>query len=168
MLDELKVRPAPEEGTIEVPELGTASIVPGAGGFVASIETLRKLAEEGVSLLQIVDTLEEAYEEQEHLYAIAILTTATTGIDNTVYMIPVPEGRHGPRLKVLLDPAHAKRPGGKEATVPFDADTVPPVDAGIERQVRQFIELNRDVLLAYWKGDLATDEFVKQIRPISA
>jgi hypothetical protein len=164
MLTQLKMSP-PIEGTIETPKLGTVSLVSGSGAFVTSIETLRELNEQGIEpggLTSLIDALEE----QEHLYAMAVLTTATTGIDNTVYMIPVPEGRHGPRLKVMLDPPRAKRRGGKEATVPFDSDTVPPVEAELEKQLRTFIELNRLVLLAYWEGELATDEFIAQLRSI--
>jgi hypothetical protein len=34
--------------------------------------------------------------------------------------------------------------------------------------VRQWIELNRDVILAYWNGDLLTDEVIARLRPIAS
>ena len=155
----------PLEGTIEIPKPGTVTPVSGSGAFVATIDMLRDFDANGIEPGQLAAMI-DALEEQEQLYAMAILSSAKTGIDNTVYMIPVPQGRHGPRLKVAIDPPHAKRPGGIEATVPFDSDTVPPVDARLEQQLRQFIELNRPVLLAYWHGELTTDEFVVQLQSI--
>jgi hypothetical protein len=162
----LTIEPIAEEDMVEVPHLGAVSLASSSGAFVTTIETLSELNEQGIGLSEIVDALKDAREEQENLYAMAVLTTATTGIYNTIYLIPVPHGRHGPRLKVMLDPPRAKRPGGNEATVPFDTGTKPPVDVELEQQLRRFIEINRPALLAYWQGETATDEFISQLRPI--
>ena len=76
--------------------------------------------------------------EQEALYALAVMGTKVTGIDNILWFIPMPEGRSGPKIKVAIDSPHAKRPGGKAATVPFDMDEsasgeLPPM---LEQKVR--------------------------------
>jgi hypothetical protein len=34
--------------------------------------------------------------------------------------------------------------------------------------VRQWIELNRDAIIAYWTGDLLTDEVIARLRAISS
>ena len=101
-------------------------------------------------------------------YAMAILDSAVTGIANTLRYIPVPEGQRGPRIKVAIDPPHAKRPGGREATVPFDegkpaSGRIQPV---LERQVTAFMELNKAALLDYWNLKITTDDFIAQLRPI--
>jgi len=92
-----------------------------------------------------------------------------TGIENPLWFIPGPEGQHGPRIKVSIDPPHAKRPGGKEATVPFDKDK--PVSGelspALELQVRKFIEINKAALLDYWNLNTTTDEFIARLHPVA-
>ncbi len=148
---------------VELPQrAGTATVVSGTGAFITSISTLRELSGNPDAIRQLVDDLEE----QEYLYAMAILGSAVTGIDNTLWYIPVPGGQHGPRVKIAIDPPHAKRPGGVEATVPFDKATIGSVTPELERQVRSFIALNRQALLDYWNLNVTTDEFIARLRPI--
>jgi hypothetical protein len=105
-------------------------------------------------------------DEQGQLYAMAILGTSVTGIANTLWCIPVPEGR--PRIKVAIDPPHAKRLGGVEATVPFDEDKPAsgPISSALEQQVRAFIALNKVALVDYWHLKTSTDEFIARVRPV--
>jgi len=148
-------------------QAGTATVVTGTGAFVAPISVLREIA--GASdAIQQLENMVEALAEQEQLYAMAILGSGVTGITNTLWYIPVPEGQHGPRIKVAIDPPHTKRPGGTEATVPFDEGKPAsgPIPHALERQVRAFIELNKAALLDYWNLNTTTDEFVAQLRPI--
>jgi hypothetical protein len=151
-----------------IQDAGTVTVMPGTGAFVAPISMLRRLAEAPDAAQQLGD-IAEALAEQEQLYAMAILGSAVTGIANTLWYIPVPEGRHGPRIKVAIDPPQAKRPGGIEATVPFDEGKPAsgPILPALERQVRAFIALNKPALLDYWSLKTTTDEFVTQLRPIT-
>jgi hypothetical protein len=148
-------------------QAGTATVVSGTGAFIAPISMLRGLVGAPDAIQQLEDIV-EALAEQEQLYAMAILGSAVTGIANTLWYIPVPEGRHGPRIKVAIDPPHAKRPGGIEATVPFDEGKLAsgPIPPALERRVKAFIELNKVALLDYWHLNTTTDEFVAQLRPI--
>jgi hypothetical protein len=53
--------------------------------------------------------------------------------------------------------------------VPFDQPAIGPIPTQLERQVRQFIDLNRDALLEYWglaDGGPTTDEFTARLKPI--
>jgi len=34
--------------------------------------------------------------------------------------------------------------------------------------VRQWIELNREAILAYWQGDLLTDEVIARLTPVAS
>src|SRR5215475_12412865 len=81
-----------------IQEAGTVTVVPGTGAFVAPISMLRTLAEAPDAVQQLGE-IAEALAEQEQLYAMAILGSAVTGIANTLWYIPVPEGQHGPRIK---------------------------------------------------------------------
>jgi hypothetical protein len=148
-------------------QAGTATVVSGTGTFIAPISMLRNLVG-APDAVQQLEEIAEALAEEEQLYAMAILGSAVTGIANTLWYIPVPEGQHGPRIKVAIDPTHAKRPGGTEATVPFDEGKPAsgPIPPALERQVRAFIELNKAALLDYWNLSTTTDEFVARLRPI--
>lgn len=142
-------------------QTGTATIVAGTGKVVTPIADLLKLSPD-----QLADFV-EALGERENLFAMATMGTEATGIHNTLYMIPVPEGQHGPRIKVMIDPSRAKRPGsGTEATVPFDAAAKGAISSQLERQVRDFIALNRAVLEEYWRLDIYTDQLFARLRPI--
>jgi hypothetical protein len=150
-----------------IQQAGTATVVSGTGTFIAPISMLRSLVGAPDAVQQLEDIV-EALAEQEQLYAMAILGSAVTGIANTLWYVPVAEGQHGPRIKVAIDPPHAKRPGGIEATVRFDEGKPAsgPIPPALERQVRAFIELNRAELLDYWNLNTTTDEFVAQLHPV--
>jgi hypothetical protein len=110
-----------------------------------------------------------ALQEQEFAYATAILDTDDTGIENTLWFTPVPGGVDGPRIKVAIDPAKAIRDSGLTGTVPFDASAVEQISPALEKQVRAFIELNRDVLMRYWRLDpsiTSSKKFAELLRPI--
>jgi hypothetical protein len=150
-----------------IAQSGTATVVSGTGAFIAPISMLREISAAPDALSQL-EAIVEALAEQEQLYAMAILGSAVTGIANTLWYIPVPEGRHGPRIKVAIDPPHAKRPGGTEATVPFDGGKPAsgPIPSALERQVRAFIALNEAALLDYWNLETTTDELVVRLLPV--
>ena len=150
-------------------ENGTATVVAGTGAFVAPISVLREISGAPDAVQQLANMV-EGLAEQEYLYAMAILGTKVTGLANTLYYLPVPEGQHGPRIKVAIDPAHTFRRGGIEATVPFDEGKPAsggPISPALEGQVRAFIAVNRAALLAYWNLETSTDEFIAALRPIA-
>lgn len=136
------------------------------GGAIISTQALRKLASSDDPAKELND-LAEAVAEQENLYAMATLSSRVTGIDNLLIYIPVPQGQHGPRIKVAVDPPN--KPGGKEATVPFDRGKAASGDipAALEEQVRRFIALNEIALMEYWRLDISTDEFIARLRPLA-
>ena len=75
--------------------------------------------------------------------------------------------RHGPRVKVAIDPPLHFSADGDNASVKFDGTVaVGDVPARLLKQVQAFIELNRPVLTEYWEERISTGELVRRLRPI--
>jgi hypothetical protein len=106
--------------------------------------------------------------EEELLQEMSSYGKRTTGIDNTIWISPRGNTRHAARLKVAIDPPHAIKPGGKDATVAINDGSLmegnmPP---NLLKQVQQFINLNRDVLLEYWNYEIKTDEMEQRLKKV--
>jgi hypothetical protein len=172
MLDRITIRSAAFEELMAHPELAgetnSATVVTGTEAFVAPISLLRELAkapDAGQRLADIADALIE----EEYAFALTVLDEDDTGIRNSLWFQPAPGIQHGPRIKVMIDPAKAVRPGGEQATVPFDPDKQAEGDIShaLERQVRAFIELNREALMKEWNREFdSSKKFLAAIKPL--
>lgn len=105
-----------------------------------------------------------------HVEAMSNLLPRRTGIEGAVVWVsPGEHGgkdlQHGPRVKVVL---------GEKTTTEGLRDAVsvtisnPPRVLGrlpghIEKQVLRFIELNRDVLLGHWRGELDPGDVLERL-----
>jgi len=92
-----------------------------------------------------------------------------TGVSNTIYISPDATGRHAARIKVAIDPPLTFSVRGKHASITVhDGEHVAgaPVSAALHKQLREFIELNRDVIMHFWRGEIGTPELVKRLRRI--
>jgi hypothetical protein len=147
----LKTKPPLEGAAIEAPEPDTVMLVSGSGAFVGNIDLLREFNAHGVKPGELT-TVIAALEDQEAEEDMVSAWPRDTGLDNAIKIIPG-NPRHGPRIKVAIDPPHFTD-GGLTAVMPFGKDTIGDpipkgvVSAKIEQQLREFIELNRAVLLA--------------------
>jgi hypothetical protein len=98
------------------------------------------------------------------------LTKEDTGIHNTLFASTkgYASERHGPRIKIAVDPSTRFVAGGKSASMSIHSYglTGEYVSPALVEQVKRFIELNREALLAYWEGEIATREFLRRVRPI--
>jgi hypothetical protein len=134
---------------LEVPKAGTATVVSGTGAFIAPIAMLRELSGDAQAIMQFVEALEDQEAEEDMVSA----WPRDTGLDNAIKIIPG-NPRHGPRIKVAIDPPDRFLDGSVTAVIPFgENNTGDPIPKGVvppkvERQLREFIELNRAVLLA--------------------
>jgi hypothetical protein len=87
-----------------------------------------------------------------------------TGVDNTVFISPKGYVRHGPRVKVAINPPDTVDPRGETASVDFDGVVAAgDVPANLLRQVQRFIELNRETLLDYWNYQIDTEELRRRL-----
>lgn len=98
------------------------------------------------------------------------LTTEDTGIGNTIFVSTkgyVSE-RHGPRIKIAIDPPKRLIAGGKAASMSIHDYSIKGeyVSPELVDQAKRFIELNREALLAYWDGQIGTREFMQRVKPI--
>jgi len=105
--------------------------------------------------------------EDEELEELVSYGKNVTGIDNTIFISPKGNARHGPRLKVAIDPPDSISPHGKVASVSFDgAIAGEAMPRKLYDRVMQFIELNRTALDDYWEYRTLTDELQSRLRPI--
>ena len=126
-------------------------------------EALQRLREAG-EITELVDALAEEELEQEMVnYGRNI-----TGIANIVFISPKGRTRHGPRIKIAINPPDSFAPHAEVAAVTFDGEVVDgAVPPALLRQVRQFLALNRETLLAYWNYEILTDELQRRLRSIA-
>ena len=107
--------------------------------------------------------------ETDDLFEMANLSPALTGLPMIVWISERGHARHDARVKVSLVHGRRARP---DRTASVSVRPTVEVVAGrrLDRQdmdlVRKWIELNREVIIAYWNGDLLTDEAIARLEPI--
>jgi len=107
--------------------------------------------------------------ERDLLEEMTSFTKNETGVDHNIFISPKGSTRHAPRIKVAIDPKNSFDPRGETASVMIESGEVV---AGkvrstkLLRQVREFIELNRQVLLDYWEYQIGTADLCKRLKPI--
>ena len=91
-----------------------------------------------------------------------------TGVDNTVFISPKGFTQHAPRIELAIDPPDSIDPRSETASVAIDDGNVVAGEVAAEllKQVRQFIQLNHDVLLDYWNYRADTDELRERLKSI--
>jgi hypothetical protein len=108
-------------------------------------------------------------EAADELFEMANLSPARTGLPMIVWISERGRARHDARVKVSLVHGRRAHPDNT-ASVSIRPDvavvTGPPLDARDLDLVRRWIAFNRAALLAYWDGDLLTDEVIGQLQPI--
>jgi hypothetical protein len=152
------------------PELAqeSATVIPGTGTAVLPITLLTEIASAPDARERLAD-IADALIEEEYAFAMTVLNEEDTGIFNTLWFQRAPGIRDGPRIKVMIDPAKAVSPGRKQPSIPFDPGKPAQGDISpaLERQVRDFIELNREALLREWtRGFGSTRQFLAALRPL--
>lgn len=110
---------------------------------------------------QRVDALEAPYEMSN-------LRPADTGLPMVIWVSVKGGARHGPRIKVAREHGATINPFD---TVSVTIEDEPRVIGGtlsahdMER-VKQYIALNRDVLLQYWNHEMSTAELIQGLKSL--
>lgn len=89
-----------------------------------------------------------------------------TGISHTVFISPRGNAKHGPRVKVAINPPDSLAPFGEIATVAFDGTVIGNIPLPLLTDVREFITINSVVLLDYWHYRIDTSELQQRLRSI--
>jgi len=109
----------------------------------------------------------DALAEEEMLGEMASFRKAVTGVDNTIFISTKSGVRHGPLIKVAINPPTHVSPSGETASITFEGEvTAGKISADAQRQANQFIELNRKALTDYWEERISTDELRQQLKAI--
>jgi len=88
-----------------------------------------------------------------------------TGVDHTVFISPKGYARHGPRIKVAIDPPDSLDPRGATASIAFDGRVVAgTIEPKLLQQAQRFIELNKPTLQAYWDYEIDTRQLQEQLK----
>lgn len=92
------------------------------------------------------------------------LSGAVTGIDHWLMLDHSAEPNS--YLTVAIDPPNTMN--GSCATVPFDPGKLAegPIDRSLDLHVREFIGMNRPVLMDYLRSKLSTDEFIARLKSV--
>jgi hypothetical protein len=107
--------------------------------------------------------------ERELLEEMVSYRKDVTGIDQTVFISPKGHTRHGPRIKIAIDPPDTVDPRGKTASIAINDAVVvagESVPAVVLDQIRRFIDLNRVALLDYWEYRIDTEQLRRRLKPI--
>jgi hypothetical protein len=106
--------------------------------------------------------------ERELLEEMVSYRKDVTGVDNTVFISPRGQVRHGPRVKLAINPPDSLDPSTETASIAIEGGNVVAgkVPAKLCKQVQRFIELNHDVLLDYWNYRIDTKQLQERLKPI--
>jgi hypothetical protein len=116
---------------------------------------------------QAAAALADAVTEEEMLGEMASFRKEVTGVDNTIFVSTKSGVRHGPRIKVAINPSTHVSPSGDTASVTFDGEVAAgKLSPHVLRQAGRFIELNRQALLDCWEERISTDESRRQLKSI--
>lgn len=103
-------------------------------------------------------------------FELANLVPEDTGLPMVVWVSERGRARHDVRVKVSLVHGDRIRP---EHTVSVSVRPTVEVVAGSGlsghdlTQVRRWIDLNRDAVIAYWDNKLSTSQLFKRLRPLA-
>jgi len=119
--------------------------------------------------LQPIVDISDELAERELLEEMVSYSKKITGIDNTIFISPKGLTRHAPRIKVAIEPPHSFNPTSVTASVAIDSGQVVAGEvptAELRKQIQQFVELNRDVLLDYWHYRINTEQLQERLKAI--
>ncbi|HLK79924.1 MAG TPA: DUF4160 domain-containing protein [Xanthobacteraceae bacterium] len=138
-------------------------------------DVLAAMREAGIALTldassgsQPVVRVSDELAERELLEEMVSFRKRVTGVDNTIFISPKGFTRHAPRIKLAIDPPDSIDPRGATASVAIDSGEVVDGDVPAEllKQVREFIELNHNVLLDYWNYRADAEELRERLKRI--
>jgi hypothetical protein len=116
----------------------------------------------------ITETGEGTQDDSELLFEMANLVQRDTGLPFVVWISPEGNARHEVRVKVSRSPKAVPSEMVSVAIRPNVHVVEGKISASDLKLLSRWVELNRDVLVRYWDGDIeSTKEAINLIRPIT-
>lgn len=109
--------------------------------------------------------------DEDDFFDMANLSPTLTGLPMVVWISERSRVRHDVRVKVSLvhgRRAHPDQTASVSVRPAVEVVAGPPLDPRDLTLVRRWIELNRETILAYWNGDLLTDEAIARLVALDA
>ena len=106
--------------------------------------------------------------EAEEAEDMASVRRDISGIANTIFISAKGSGRHAARIKVAIDPPDSLNAWGKNTSVALHDYSIQGqnLPAALFEEVKAFIDLNREVLLAFWNCEIDTRQALDRLRSI--
>ena len=116
----------------------------------------------------ITEIGEGTQDDSELLFEMANLVQRDTGLPFVVWISPKGNARHNVRVKVSRSPKAVPSEMVSVAIRPDVHVVEGKMSASDLKLLSRWVELNRDVLVRYWDGDIeSTKEAINLIRPIT-
>jgi hypothetical protein len=120
--------------------------------------------------LQPIVDISDELAERELLEEMVSYRKDITGIDNTIFISPKGKTRHGPRIKLAIEPPDSINPDSVTASIEIGsgetvAGEIPTTE--LRKRVQQFLKLNRDVLIDYWHYRIDTAQLQRRLKPVT-
>ncbi len=116
----------------------------------------------------ITEIGEGTQDDSELLFEMANLVQRDTGLPFVVWISPKGNARHDVRVKVSRSPKAVPSEMVSVAIRPNVHVVEGRMSASDLKLLNRWVELNRDVLVRYWDGDIeSTKEAINLIRPIT-
>jgi len=118
-------------------------------------------------------TTSEKVAARFNLFAMANLRPQDSGVEGAIIWVSAGEFsgvdiQHGPRIKVVV--GNKLTTEGLKDSVPVRIATPPEVlgalPGNIKKQVIQFVNKNREILLQHWRGEISSREVLDRIEKI--
>jgi hypothetical protein len=158
---------------VRVTEVSSAVLASDPGRLAVAIEQRQILDVRDRKYVLVpreaIRDLADALAEEELLEEMVAYRKNVTGVDNTIFIPPKGNTRHAPCIKIAVDPPDSVDPRGETASIAIAGGAVAAGDVArrLLDQTRQFIALNRDVLLDYWDYKIDTDELRPRLKSIN-
>lgn len=122
--------------------------------------------------MDLKQLLNKAYDKCR-MWEMTNLKPEETGLPVIIYVSDKGNSQHGPRIKVQNDYSSKVTNDWFSVTIANDAK-VPDSQSHIKikvkakdiDKVKQWVRLNRDLLLKYWNGTITTTTFIKEFKKL--
>ncbi len=111
----------------------------------------------------------DEWAERELLEEMTSFAKDATGVDNVIFISPKGFTQHAPRIKLAIDPPDSIDPRSETASIMITSGEVVAgkiCSTKLLRQVQEFLQLNRAVLLDYWEYRINTKQLCERLRSI--